>query len=70
MTKLERKALGLVPTFHDMPQVIDSGGMPALINTMMRFKCFYFFIEAMLLLALIAFLVQLGVKENADFTGR
>lgn len=70
MSKLERKALGLVPTFHDMPQVIDSGGMPAIFSSMRRFKCFYFVIEVLLLAALLAFLVQIDTKDNDDFTGR
>merc|ERR1719378_1221023 len=36
---------------------------------MMRFKCFYLTIEALLLIALLGFLVQIGVMKNADFTG-
>jgi hypothetical protein len=69
MSKIERKALGLVPTFHDMPQILDKKGMSPYLVTILRYKCFYFCIEAFLLAALISMLVQVGTPNNTAFIG-
>jgi hypothetical protein len=70
LAKLERKALGLVPTFHDLPQMLKSGGgVSPYLATVWRFKCFYFTIEAFLLAVLVTFLVQIDSPNNAAFIG-
>jgi hypothetical protein len=69
MSKIERKALGLVPTFHDMPQILDKGGLSPYLATVWRYKCFYFVIEVFLLVALIMFLVQVDSPNNNVFIG-
>jgi hypothetical protein len=69
LSKIERKALGLVPTFHDMPQILVKGGLSPYLATMWRFKCFYFTIEAFLLAVLITFLVQVDSPNNDTFIG-
>ena len=66
LARLEKKTLGLMPVFHDLPAA-NSQATYGLWNSIKHYKCFYGTYLALMLLAFIPFLVKIGEDDNDTF---